>query len=349
VNVNRKVNAEFNDRKISDILDDMFEDTGIKYEIQNRHIILKKIYDASSQGEVKVTGRVTDNDGEPLPGVTIIVKGTSSGTITDLDGMYELTAMSDATLQFSFIGFEAQSVTVAGRTIIDVVLQMDTRQLGEVVAIGYGTVKKRDLTGSVASVQGATLEKIPVANVSEALAGRLAGVKITTADGSPDAEIIVRVRGGGSVTGDNSPLYIVDGFPVSSISDIAATDIESVDVLKDASSSAIYGSQGANGVIIITTKSAKGGKTVVNYNGYLQTKSVANKMDVLDTYEYTMLNYELAALNGEDGIESFERSFGVFDDLDLYKYIEGTDWQEDDLFGSNVLSKQHNISALKAH
>ena len=150
---------------------------------------------------------------------------------------------------------------------MNVVLEETSQALDEVVVVGYGTQKKRDLTGSVASISSEALKDIPVTNAAEAITGRLAGVQVTTTEGSPDAEMKVRVRGGGSITGDNTPLYIVDGFPVSSISDIPPSDIQSIDVLKDASSTAIYGSQGANGVIIITTKTPKEGKLSISYNG----------------------------------------------------------------------------------
>ncbi|MGQ1891381.1 SusC/RagA family TonB-linked outer membrane protein [Thermophagus sp. OGC60D27] len=298
---------------------------------------------AFCQQELTVRGTVTDQKGEPLPGVTITIKGTSTGTITDVNGNYSLRVPSNSVLLFSFIGMENQEVAVRNREQIDITMYENVIGLDEVVAIGYSTVTKRDLTGSVASVSGKTISKVPVSNVSQALSGRLAGVHITTADGSPDAEMIVRVRGGGSITGDNSPLYIVDGFPVSSINDVVPGDIESIDVLKDASSTAIYGSQGANGVVIITTKSAKGGKTDVSYNGFVQTKRLARRLDVLDSYEYVMLNYELAALRGEDELNSFRNKFGVYEDLELYKYQEGTDWQ-DDMFGADVVSQQHNLS-----
>ncbi|MGQ1889176.1 SusC/RagA family TonB-linked outer membrane protein [Thermophagus sp. OGC60D27] len=298
---------------------------------------------AFGQQERMIRGVVTDKLGEPLPGVTITIKGTTTGTITDVDGNYSFQVPGDAVLVFTFIGMETQEVAVQNRTQINITMEESVIGLDEVVAIGYSTITKRDLTGSVASVSGKTISQMPVTNVSQALSGRLAGVHITTADGSPDAEMIVRVRGGGSITGDNSPLYIVDGFPVSSINDVAPGDIESIDVLKDASSTAIYGSQGANGVVIITTKSAKGGKTDVSYNGFIQTKRLARRLDVLDSYEYTMLNYELAAIRGEDYLNGFQNKFGVYDDLELYKYQKGSDWQ-DDMFGADVISQQHNLS-----
>ncbi|GAO31190.1 SusC/RagA family TonB-linked outer membrane protein [Geofilum rubicundum] len=295
--------------------------------------------------EISVSGTVVDTEGEPLPGVNIIIKGTTTGAVSDFDGNFQLQVpdAQTAVLLFRFIGFEEQEIAVEGRSSITAVLTPSSIGLDEVVAIGYGTTTKRDLTGSVSSVQGETISKVPVASVAQALTGRMAGVQITTADGSPDAEMIIRVRGGGSVTGDNSPLYIVDGFPVSSINDVAPGDIQSIDVLKDASSTAIYGSQGANGVVIITTKSAKGGKTQVTYNGYMQVKQLAQRLDVLDPYEYVMRNYELAALDGEDGIKGFERRFGVYDDIALYRHQKPIDWQ-DDMFGADVISQQHNVS-----
>ncbi|PZX13689.1 TonB-linked SusC/RagA family outer membrane protein [Breznakibacter xylanolyticus] len=293
---------------------------------------------------IQIKGKVVETGtNEPIPGVNIVVEGTTNGVITDFDGNYQISAPSNATLVFSFIGFIPQKQAVQGRNAINVTLASDTKQLDEVVAIGYGTAKKKDLTGSVSSVSGEVLQKMPVANAAQAMTGRLAGVQITSADGSPDAEMIIRVRGGGSVTGDNSPLYIVDGFPVKSINDIDQSNIETIDVLKDASSTAIYGSQGANGVIIITTKKAKEGRTEVNYNGYVQTKKMARKVDVLSPYEFALFNYELNAIAGSSDLIKFEKAFGVYEDLDLYKYIDGKDWQED-MFGNEVMSYSHNLN-----
>lgn len=174
---------------------------------------------------------------------------------------------SGQTLVLSYVGYKTQELTLKGNlnTPLSIVLKEDTEILDEVVVVGYGTVQKRDLTGSVASVKAEDLAVVPVSSVSEALTGKLSGVSVTTTDGAPDADVNIRVRGGGSLSQDNSPLYIVDGFPVSSISDISPTEIESIDVLKDASSTAIYGARGANGVIIVTTKSGHEGKTQVDF------------------------------------------------------------------------------------
>jgi len=285
---------------------------------------------------------VKDSSGEAVIGASVIEQGTRNGGITDFDGNFTLKSTGKPVV-ISYIGMKTKTVDVKGKSSIDVVLEDDNTTLNDIVVIGYGSVRKKDLTGSVATVTGQDLVKVPVANVSEALTGKMAGVNITTTDGSPDADVLIRVRGGGSITGDNSPLIVIDGFQGGKLSDLSPNDIEDITVLKDASSTAIYGSEGANGVILITTKGAKAGKTQINYNGYLQTKTVAKRMDVMDTYDYVMSNYEYAALRGESALNSFYKQFGVFDDLYLYKSIEAIDWQ-DDLFGANVLSQSHNVS-----
>ncbi len=296
-----------------------------------------------------VSGKVTDQGKQPLPGVTIMVKGTTSvGTITNIDGEYQLNVnnLNSDVLVVSFIGMETQEVQVNGKTTINIVLKESHTQLDEVVAVGYGTVKKRDITGSVASVKGDDLQAIPVATAAEAISGRMAGVQVTTTDGAPDAEIKIRVRGGGSITQDNSPLYIVDGFPVNTISDIPPSDIESIDVLKDASSTAIYGARGANGVIIITTKQAKQGKMSVSYNAYYGVKKIANTLDVLAPEDYVKWQYEYAMLEkGADNMESYNNYFGQFQDIDLYEGVKGNNWQEQ-VYGrtGTVFSNDVNFS-----
>lgn len=285
---------------------------------------------------------VTDATGEAVIGASVLEKGTTNGGVTDFDGNVTIKSTGKP-IVISYVGMKSQTVDPKGKSAISVVLEDDNTTLNELVVIGYGTVRKKDLTGAVSTVKGVDLAKMPVSNVAEALTGKLAGVQITTADGSPDAEMLIRVRGGGSITGDNSPLYIVDGFPVSSFSDIASADIEDITVLKDAASTAIYGSQGANGVILITTKGAKGGKTQVNYNGYVQGKNIAKKLDTMTPRQYVRYIYERQALQGTSGINSFNKRFGFFEDIDLYDYQKGGDWQED-MFGNNDLSQSHNVS-----
>lgn len=281
-----------------------------------------------SAQNVTVKGTVTDKTGETVIGASVVQKGNSgNGTITDIDGNFSLTVPANATLVFSYVGMTTQEVAVKGQKTLNVVLSDDAQALEEVVVIGYGAVKRKDLTGSVATVNSETLAAVPVASATEALTGKMAGVQITTTEGSPDAELKIRVRGGGSISQSNEPLFIVDGFPVESISDIPATDIEDMTVLKDASSTAIYGSRGANGVILVTTKSGKEGKISVNYNTYYSWKKIAKTLDVLSAADYATWQYELAQLKGSSYVAGYEKFFGSYTDLDLYDNIATNDWQ----------------------
>ena len=234
-----------------------------------------------------------------------------------------------------------QVVNVAGKSTINVKLEDDSNSLNDVVVIGYGSVKKKDLTGSVATVGNKALEAVPVANATEALQGKMAGVQITATEGSPDAEMKIRVRGGGSITGDNTPLYIVDGFPVESISDIPASDIEDITVLKDASSTAIYGSRGANGVILVTTKSGKEGKVSVSYNAFYSWKKMAKKLNTLSAEDYVKWQREYALLR--DNEDKYTDLFGNWEDHDLYANAATNDWQ-DQVFGRVGHTFNHNLS-----
>ncbi|AGA79321.1 SusC/RagA family TonB-linked outer membrane protein [Echinicola vietnamensis] len=296
----------------------------------------------------EITGVVRSSEGETIPGVTVMLKGSGTGTSTDMDGAYKLTVNDpNGTLMFSSIGMIKQEIPINGRSTIDVTMEMDVAQLDmvEVVDYGYGTVKKTDMTGSVASMSGKELAKIPVASAAQAITGRLPGVRVLTTDGSPGADVVIRVRGGGSVTQDNSPLYVVDGFIVGSIRDIPPTDIESITVLKDAAATAIYGAQAANGVIVVTTKTPKAGKTSISYNNFFQWKSLPKdrRYNVLNAYEYVLANYEYAKLQSNAAVRNFEKFYGVYDDLELYQQKPTTDWQ-DELFGDPKLSQYHNLS-----
>ncbi len=282
---------------------------------------------ASAQNTVK--GIVTDENGEPLVGAGVMVEGTTIGTITGIDGDYVVTLPANAVnLVYSFIGLADQVVAINGQKEINVVLKADQTFLDEVVVVGYATVKRRDLLGSVSSVGADKLAEQPVTTVSQALSGKMAGVSVVTTEGDPDADIKIRVRGGGSITQDSSPLYIVDGFPVESINDIPSSEIQSIDVLKDAFSTAIYGSRGANGVVIVTTKNAeKGQKVSVKFNAYWGLKTMANKAAIqpMDAENYVKFQYELGVLR--DNLSSYyEPYFGTFADIDLYKGMETNDW-----------------------
>ena len=294
--------------------------------------------------QMKVSGTIVDENNEPLIGVTLIVKGASAGTVTNLDGNYTIQAPENGTLVVSYIGYENQEIKVNKRSKIDVKMKPSAVALDEVVVTGYGSIRRSDITGSVASVSAESISKVAATSVTDALMGKMPGVQITTADGALGAEVNIRVRGGGSITQDNSPLYIVDGFPVDNINNIPPTDIATVDVLKEASMTAIYGARGANGVVVITTKSPKAGKTSIQFNSYLQTRTLAKKLPLMDNYEFVMAEYEYQLVrNGESGVKGFNRNFGFYDDLDLYKYIEPNDWQED-IFGGTPLSQYYNLS-----
>ena len=254
------------------------------------------------------TGVVKDKAGEPMIGVNVLVKGTTNGTITDFDGNFTIPDVpSNATLVVSYIGYLSKEVK-AGQNLV-IVLEEDNKTLDEVVVIGYGTVKRRDLTGAVASVTGEKLAANPVANVAQALQGQLPGVSVVAQDGRPGAGMSIRVRGGGSISQSNDPLFIVDGVQVSSIDDIPADNIESIDVLKDAASTAIYGARGANGVILVTTKGGKEGKVSVKYNMYYQVKENPEILETMDAYDYVYRTWAyMEALGMGAGVQ---RYFGL--------------------------------------
>lgn len=284
-----------------------------------------------------VTGTVKDSNGEEVIGASVMLKGGTEGTITDINGKFSLQVSASAkTLIVSYVGMKTKEVAISGNTV-NVVLEDDAKMLDDVVVIGYGTVKKSDLTGAVSSIGEKSLKDIPIASAAQAITGRLAGVSVTTTEGSPDADILIRVRGGGSITQDNAPLYVVDGFVVRSINDIAPSDIQTIDVLKDAASTAIYGAQGANGVVVITTKSAKEGKIEVSFNAYAGFKKTANNIDVLSPYEYVYYQYEI------DQSNTFKNYYGRFEDIDIYKADKGTNWQNE-VFGKTGVQQYYNAS-----
>jgi TonB-linked SusC/RagA family outer membrane protein len=308
----------------------------------NRLLIMAMLclFSVTAMAQTTVSGVVRDGFGETVVGVSVVAKGERIvSATTDENGRYTITVPAGVnTLTFSFMGMKTTTVTITGSTM-DVVMEEDAQLLQEVVMIGYGTVKKRDLTGSVASVSAKELANIPVTSAAEAITGRMAGVQVVSTEGSPDAEVKIRVRGGGSVTQDNSPLYIVDGFPVSSISAISPNDIATLDVLKDASSTAIYGARGANGVIIITTKEGTEGRVSVNFNAYWGAKKITKYLDVLNPYEYSLLQAEIIGATNTN----YTRYFGEYGDIDLYAFQDGYDWQKE-LFGRTALTQSYNLS-----
>lgn len=298
---------------------------------------------ALAQRQVK--GKVTDEDGNPLTGVSVQISGTRSGTTTDGNGNFTLntSATGNISLMISSAGFQPSTVSVSGNEEISITLQKDVTQLGEVVMIGYQAVRRKDLLASVSSVGAKDLKDIPINSAAEALNGRLAGVTATTGEGSPDATIYIRVRGGMSITGDNSPLYIVDGVQVeNALATLSPQDIESIDVLKDAAATAIYGARGGNGVIIITTKSGRAGKPKVNYNGFVGVKWLAKTLKVLDPYDYVFYQSERSRGSSTDST-NFVNNFGTWNQLSQYKNVENVNWQEE-VMGNTGIATTHNVS-----
>ena len=309
-------------------------------------LLILGLFATLTAGAQEVRGVVSDANGEPLIGVSVFVDGTTLGASTGVDGDYLLN-VPDAkgkTLVFSMIGMATKEVVIGNNLTINVILEEDTNFLDETVVIGYATVKRRDLMGSVSSVDNKALTQVPVASVTEALSGKMAGVQVTATEGDPDAEIKIRVRGGGSITQDSSPLYIVDGFPVESISDIPASDIQSIDVLKDAFSTAIYGSRGANGVVLVTTKSGAAGKVSVSYNVYWGQKKMANKdaIQVMSPSEFVKLQWELGVLN-DDLDDEYIPAYGAWADMDQYASMTSNDWVQQ-VFGRTGNTMNHNVS-----
>lgn len=330
--VNQKVNVEVTNASVEEILDQLLGSADVTYKIVDNSVIISKndmkwSFDKTQQQQT-VSGKVTDAAGLPLPGVTVLVKGTTNGTITTFDGTYTLSGIpADATLQFSFVGMEPQEIAVSGRSQINVVLQEQTIGLEEVVAIGYGVQRREAVTGSVASIGGEALRDIPASNFTQALQGRLPGVEFAQTSTRPGATMQIRIRGTRSLSASNDPLIVLDGIPfVGSISEINTNDIKSMDILKDASATAIYGSRGANGVILITTnKGQQGQKAKITYNGRQSVNEIFAKYPMMNGKEFVALR---AAAN------KYTNTTEEFDNMN-------TDWQ--DLFFRNGYQTSHDI------
>ncbi len=292
-----------------------------------------------------VKGTVTDSNNEPIIGASVVEKGnTKNGAVTDLDGNFSLKLQKGKTAVVNYIGMVSQEISASDANQ-SVVLQEEQGSLDEVVVLGYTSKARKDLTGSVGSISGAKLAAVPVTSAAEALQGKIAGVQVTTVDGQPGADINIRVRGATSVTQSNDPLFIVDGFQQSNINDIPPTDIASIDVLKDASLTAIYGAKGANGVVIVTTKSAQAGKIKVGFNGRLSVSALSKSLDLMDTRQFADYQYDRAAANGtrSSWAKSFRGNFGNPLDLDLYGNLPTHDWQ-DEVMGENPLNYSANVT-----
>jgi TonB-linked SusC/RagA family outer membrane protein len=342
VDVEKKVNINFKDKKINEVLDFLFKGTNVTYTIVDRQIVLsveKTKPDGNTFQQKEVTGKVTDNSNMPLPGVTVMVKGTTQGTVTNADGNYSLPNVPQgATLLFSFVGMETQEIQVGNRTVIDVVLEISSIGIEEVVAIGYGTERRVNVIGSVSQITTEKIENRPISSLSNAITGQMSGVTVIQRSGKPgfnDGEI--RVRGVGSFGATPSPLILVDGIP-GSMNEINPNDIESISVLKDASSAAIYGARAANGVILITTKRGKEEKINVSYNGYFGFSKATEFPDLAESWEYAEM------FNIANGTETYSAE-------DIAKYKSQSDPDNypntdflDETFSRDGIQTGHDIS-----
>ncbi len=277
-----------------------------------------------AQTKMQIKGFVTETSGTPVIGATVTVKGTNTGTITSIDGSFSIAATNGATLTVSYIGFEKEEVRVNTKNTLNIILREDTKSLDEVVVIGYGTSTKRDLTSAVAKVDIASVQNISVGSVNEAMAGRMAGVQVTSLGGKPGDAVDIVIRGGNSITSNSSPLYVIDGFVMSDdyINTINPNDIESLEVLKDASATAIYGARGANGVLIITTKKGKEGKAVITYKGFYGSQKTNAKIDVLTPYEFVNLQMMLSGNATSDYLTNRNMTLEDYKTMPMVDYLD---------------------------
>ena len=297
VNVAREVSLSVENQELSSVLNALFN-TEISYEVRGNRIILKPGVEAESDAKpeedvatkvyfaLDITGQIADENGTPLPGASVLEKGTTNGTTTDADGRFRLSVMDEnSVLVISFIGYTTQEIRVGNQTQFNISLQPDLRTLNEVVVVGYGTMKKSDLTGAVTSVKGDELTAYPALDPVQSLQGRAAGVQIMATNGAPGSDMKIRIRGGTSINASSDPIFVVDGFVGGALP--PPEDIESMEVLKDASATAIYGSRGANGVIMVTTKKGAKGKTQINFNSSYSTQREINRLDLLNAEQFT--------------------------------------------------------------
>lgn len=311
---------------------------------------------------LSVTGQILSaEDNEPLPGVNVVIKGTTTGTVTDLDGNYSLQAGAGDILVFSFVGFNRQEVAIGNRSRIDIILQVDSKTLGEVVVVGYGTQSRRDLTGSVGSVSGEDINRMPAASLDYAMQGRAAGVFVQSPSGTPGAGINMQIRGNTSLSASSQPLYVIDGIPIisedlsglfsggqatNSLADINPADIESIEILKDASAAAIYGSRGANGVVLITTKRGKTGDARIELNAYYGFQRITNEIDMHSSQEFLALMNDAARQDnrglGTSYPENYVSDLWGFDPND--QDLQNTRWYQEIFRDAPIQSYDISVS-----
>lgn len=356
IDLNRHVNVDFINKPITEVMDVLFKGTGVRYNIENRHIMLYAENQMNAQSGVaqqkSISGKVTDASGSPLPGVSVVVKGSTTGTITDSEGIFLLPDIPDnAILVFSFVGMKSQEIIVGNQTTIDVSLIEETIGIEEVVAIGYGTVKKANVTGAMSGVKDDELTGRATTTMQEALSGKMAGVIIQNVDGRPGQETTVTIRGITSLSAATGPLYVVDGITTSSITDLNMNDVESIEVIKDAASAAIYGARGGNGVVLITTKQGSGRtKISVDVNtGFQEPERIYTTMTGQEFYDYQNWYWDTYyVINGGDLSTPWENR-PANQRVPVYTHeldpdnIPNTDWN--DLFYRKGLIQDYAITA----
>ncbi|WP_233577018.1 TonB-dependent receptor [Parabacteroides sp. TM07-1AC] len=332
VNDSRLISKLPKNSSVKEVMEQLLEGTGCSIAFSNGHIIITKQAKAVSETK-KISGIVKDERGEPVIGANVVVKGTTNGTVTDMDGKYTLEVPAGGVLQISYIGYNTQEVKVGSVNVVNISLREDSEALDEVVVIGYGTVKKSDLTGAVGSVQMKDVSQVGITSADRALQGQIAGVQVNARTGQPGEAMMIRVRGSNSLAGGNEPLYVIDGMPVEKMnSDINPEDILSMEVLKDASSTAIYGSRGANGVVMITTKRGNTGATTIDYNGYVGVSMLRKKLDLLGKDDYIAMVNEVSQNDGK----------GIAITPDEAASLANNDWQ--DLVYQTALTHSHQVS-----
>ena len=313
---NKTVTLNVKDKTWLDILEQIKHAADIDYKILDNNLIV--ITPAKEQQQRTITGNVNDNAGQPLLGVTILIKGTTIGTITDMGGNYSITVPPDAvTLVFSYIGMETREELIGDRTIIDVTLAPDAVLMSEIVVIGYGTQRRSDLTGSLVSVSSSDFNKQPLTRIDQALQGRAAGMQVQQTTGEPGRGFKIRIRGANSISGSNEPLYVLDGLIIDNISSLNVNDIQSLEVLKDASATAVYGSRGANGVVLITTKTGRAGEARVTLETFYGISNVTKKLPVMNSADFA------EGVNAAEGLEVYTQA-----EIADLRATGGEDWQE---------------------
>ena len=300
VDVDRIVDVDVKNAKIFEVLDELFDGTDVAYKVEERQIVLSKKENETtieSQQQKSISGKVTGTSGETLPGVSVVVKGTTTGVITDNTGSFSISNVpGSAILQFSFVGMKTQEIAVGTKTIINVKLSEETIGIEEVVAVGYGTQKKMNVTGSISTINSGALQNMPVSQLGQRIQGKLSGVRIYETSGIPGGSgLAFRIRGQASINAGNSPLVVIDGFPSSTgIESINPEEVASISVLKDASSTSLYGSRAANGVILITTKQASEGAIKIGFSFYTGIQNVPQRgrPDVMNAREFAQYKNE---------------------------------------------------------